>query len=164
MALTRVPLFNSKHEELVFINGLLWMSRQWWKSPRSPSAVVSSFPHNIWVKPLPASHLVSEKKTIVGTRNPSCFTDSGKSALWHLQSASTAETNNPTQCQLGFVSAASQPINCTSLFPRLQPDELNLRLRIWPLQISRAFARSRACIVGSEMAPFHMTDDGNFLV
>lgn len=137
------------------------MSGRWWKSPRSPFAVVLSFPHNIWVKPLPVSHLVSEKKTIVGTRNPSRFTDSGKSALWHLQRASAAETNNPTQCQLGFVSDASQPINCTSLFPRLQSDELNLGLRIWPLQITRAFARSRARIVGSDMAPFHLTDDGN---
>lgn len=105
-----------------------------------------------------------KKKTIVGTRNPSRFTDSGKSTLWHLQSASAAETKNPTQCQLEFVSAASQPINCTSPFPRLQSDELNLGLRIWPLQISRAFARSQARIMGSKMAPFHLTDDGNFLV
>lgn len=41
-----------------------------------------------------------DNKTIVRTRNPSRFNDSAMFALWHLQSLSAAEPNNPTQCQL----------------------------------------------------------------
>lgn len=44
--------------------------------------------------------LALDNRTIVRTRNPSCFSDSAKSVLWHLQSPSAAQPNNPTQCQL----------------------------------------------------------------
>lgn len=117
---------------------------------------------NIWVKLPPVFRLVSEKKkkkTKVGARNPSCFTDSGKSTVWHLQSLST---DNPTRCQLEFVWAASQPINCMSSFTGLQSDELTSGLQAWPLQISLALARQMQAT--PQMVPFHLTDHGNFLV